>query len=161
MSNKQVKINVDSILKQAGTTSINVIPPLRVSRLLKFESTNNYSLSLTSREYFGSSPLIYNNNLTPRKNVNMQGSLSSRESFLNFNGGNSSGQSLTSREELSTTRKSFSSNRRNNSTSLDLKTEFVDDIVFNPLYQKNEEGKRIVSKKRIRLNLKSMKSKMT
>ena len=160
MSNKQVKLNVDSILKQAGTTttSINVIPPLRTSRLSKFESTNNYSLSLTSREYFGSSCSIYNRNLTPRKNL---GSLSSRESLLNFNSGNSSGQSLTSREELSTTRKSFNSNRRNNSTSLDLKTEFVDDIVFNPLYQRNEEGKGIVSKKRIRLDLKNLKSKMT
>ena len=160
MSNKQVKLNVDSILKQAGLMAINVIPPLRVSRLSKFESTNNFSVSLTSREYFGSSPSIYNKNLTPRKNV---GSLSSRESFLNFNSGNtgSSGQSLTSREELSTTRKSFSSNRRNNSTSLDLRTEFVDDIVFNPLYQKNEEGKGIASKKRIRLNLINLKSKMT
>lgn len=157
MSNKQVKLNVDSILKQAGTRtmSINVIPPLGPSRL---SSTNNYSLSLTSREYFGSSCSIYNRNLTPRKNL---GSLSSRESFLNLNSGNSSGQSLTSREELSTTRKSFNSNRRNNSTSLDLKTEFVDDIVFNPLYQRNEEGKGIVSKKRIILDLKNFKSKMT
>jgi hypothetical protein len=160
MANKQLKMNIETIIKQGESSKSELIPPIKISNLSKLDTSNNFSNSLTSRENIVSNHSIHNRNITPRKNSYLFGSFTSRESLKDsFFGVLNSGQSISSREDLSSTKKSFSINRRNNSTSLDLRTEFVDDLVFNPLFQRNEDVKRIISKKRIRLNVKGIKSK--